>query len=600
MKIVHVLNNVAAEKEAPDSEEVSFNLSSSKGSFAHFSASPEPTSKYQGLFTSIGGELFKSVESISSISDEKVSVVENIGYATIFHRSSFYESFFVPLRKNSLVYELSMELPVELFLDVRKASDFRQWGRHYEVSEKEGIIVVEFTKKTDVREDYSSGKDEFSVFVAVRHDGFAISNKGEWVKRSYGLDARRNSASERYVYRAAKVVAKTLVISVAESEASAIKESKAVFKSLDKLKKAGKSHYNGLCSTNANGEFAFAANAARIALDKLKTAKGLYAGLPWFFQRWTRDELVSYAAFPATEKKKIVLSYLDKILGDGRLLNLIGSSYKSVQGTSADSVGLLFKRASELVEEKKLTAAEIKKVKAVLKKSIDMLLKSHHRNGFITNDKNETWMDTEFNDDGRKGACIEIQALQLHMYNLMYRLSKNRTYLLLENSLRNNVRKFFWNGSVLADRLNDFTIRPNVFIAAYVYPQLLSKKEWEACFDNALHRLWLPWGGLSTIDKTHKNFRGSYTGETNESYHNGDSWFWLNNLAAIVMVKINKGKFKKYIEKIVAASANDILWKGAVGCASELSSAKEQRAEGCLNQAWSNATFVELVKLLWM
>ena len=69
-------------------------------------------------------------------------------------------------------------------------------------------------------------------------------------------------------------------------------------------------------------------------------------------------------------------------------------------------------------------------------------------------------------------------------------------------------------------------------------------------------------------------------------------------MAAIVMASVNSKKFKPYIEKIAAASAKDILWKGAVGCGSELSSAKEQRAEGCLNQAWSNATFIELMKVL--
>ncbi|MBI2550112.1 hypothetical protein HYV83_02930 [Candidatus Woesearchaeota archaeon] len=597
MKVVHVLNSKASEKEVQGSE-LSFFLSSGNGGFAHFSTAQEPASKYQGFFAEIGNSLFKIIEDINPVSEEKAAVAENTGYSALFHHSTFYESFFMPQRKNSLAYGLSMELPIELFLDIRKANDFRQWGRHYEVSEKSGSIVVEFTKKTDMREDGSGGKEEFSIFVAVSHDGFVSSNNGEWVRRSYGLDAKRNSAGERYVYKAAKVVAKKLVISVAESEAAAIKESEAVFKSLNRLKKASRSHYNGLCGSNANGELAFAANAARIALDKLKTNEGLYAGLPWFSQEWTRDELISCNAFPAAAKKKIILSYLDKILGDGRLPSIISGDYRDSPFVTADGIGWLFKRASELIEGKKLTAAEVKRVKVALKKSIDLLLKSHHKNGFITNDKNETWMDTDFNDDGRKGICIEIQAMQLQMYSLMHKLSRNKTYLLLENSLRQNVRKFFWNGIVLADRLSDFTIRPNVFIAAYVYPQLLSKKEWETCISNALPRLWLGWGGLATIDKSNPNFRGSYTGETNESYHHGDSWFWLNNLAAIVMAKINKIKFRRYIEKIVAASANDVLWKGAIGCGSELSSAKEQRAEGSLNQAWSNATFIELIKAL--
>lgn len=601
MKLVHVLNSRAVEREVSNAEEPGFFLSNNIGGFAHFSA--QNSSKYQGFFAKIGNRHFKILEGINAASEEKVATVENAGYSAVLYRGSFYESFFMPQKRNCLVYESSIELPVELSFDIMKANDFRQWGRHYSSEEKENAVVIKFTKKTDSREDGSSGIIEYDIFVAVMHDGFVSSLNGEWIRRSYSLDARRNSASERYVYRAAAITAKTFVISAAESAEAAMKEADAAFKSVDRLKKESKAHYGRLCKSlpkqgSGKEEAAMAANAAAIALDKLKIPSGIYAGLPWFFQEWSRDGLVSCVAFPAAERKKVVLKHLGRILDDGRLPNIEAGKYSGSPIGCADSVGWLFRRASDLYYEKKLAAAEAKKLKLALKKSIDGLLRFHSKNGFITNEKNETWMDTSFNDDGRKGVCIEIQAMQLSMYGLMHRLLREKTYLLLEKSLRQNVRKFFWNGSFLADRLNDYTIRPNIFIAAYIYPQLLSKKEWETCITNALEKLWLEWGGIATIDKSHPNFRSSHTGETNESYHRGDSWFWINNLAAIVMNNINRVKFNPYIRKIAAASANDILWKGAIGCASELSSAKEQRAEGCLNQAWSNATFVKLVKRL--
>lgn len=601
MKVVHVLNSRAIEKGVSEAEP-SFVLSNGVGGFAHFSTSN--SSKYQGFFAKIGNKLFKILESVSAASEEKILAVENTGYSAVHYRGSFYESFFMPLKKNCLVYQSSIELPTELSLDVMIANDFRQWGRHYNVIKAAGnSIVIRFTKKTDSREDRGSGNTENEVFVAVKHDGFVSSINGEWLRKDYALDAKRNSASGRYVYRAATITAKTLVISAAESAEAAEKEANFVFRSIDRLKKEAKAHYDRLCKSSpkqssGKEEAAMAANAATIALDKLKTRSGMYAGLPWFFQEWSRDELVSCVSFPVAERKKVVLKHLGRILDDGRLPNIEAGKYSGFPSGCADSVGWLFKRASELVEERKLAAAEVKRVKTALKKSIDALLKHHFKNGFMTNGKNETWMDTDYNDDGRKGACIEIQAMQLNMYRLMCKLSGNKTYKLLEKSLLQNVRKFFWDGNMLADRLNDYTTRPNIFIAAYIYSQLLSKKEWEVCISNALDRLWLEWGGLATIDKSHPDFRDSYTGETNESYHRGDSWYWINNVAAIVMAKVNKKKFKSYIEKIAAASANDILWKGAVGCGSELSSAKEQRAEGCLNQAWSNATFVELEALL--
>ncbi len=581
MKIIHVLNGAAAEKESRDGE-AGFFLSNGCGGFAHFATASG--SKYQGVFVKLGNSLFKIVESVN-VASGGVAAVENTGHSCIFHRGSFFESFFMPLGRNSLVHQLSIAMPVEIFLDVRRANDFRQWGRDYNASLKGGNFVVRFTKRTDSREDGGSGREEFAVYVAVKHDG-ALSRIGEWVKRFYSLDAGRNSAGERYVYKAATVNAGNIVVSAAESAAAAVKEADSVFKSIGILKAVSKRRYDSLCESES-----LAANAAAIALDKLVAKQGMYAGLPWFFQEWSRDELVSCAALPAAARKKIVLGYLGRIQADGRLPDIAGSD-----AASADSVGWLFKRASELLDENAFTAKEKEMLAAALKKSIGGILKCHFSGGFITNEKNETWMDTSFNDDGRKGACIEIQALQLSMYHLMRRLAKDSVYGKLEQSLLQNVRHFFWDGSILADRLNEFTARPNIFIAAYVYRQLLSNAEWEACISNALDRLWLGWGGLATIDKSHPCFRGEYTGETNESYHRGDSWFWVNNIAAIAMARINKKKFQPFIEKILAASANDILWNGAIGCGSELSSANEQRAEGCLNQAWSNATFIELIK----
>ena len=62
------------------------------------------------------------------------------------------------------------------------------------------------------------------------------------------------------------------------------------------------------------------------------------------------------------------------------------------------------------------------------------------------------------------------------------------------------------------------------------------------------------------------------------------------------MYRINKERFKPYIEKIIDASTGEILWKGFIGHHSELSSAKELKSEGCLCQAWSSAMYLELIK----
>jgi glycogen debranching enzyme len=85
------------------------------------------------------------------------------------------------------------------------------------------------------------------------------------------------------------------------------------------------------------------------------------------------------------------------------------------------------------------------------------------------------------------------------------------------------------------------------------------------------------------------------TGENVKSYHRGDSWFWINNLAALMLNRINKYKFIDKIRKILDASTEEILWKGCIGCHSEISPARELSGKGCFNQAWSNAMYAELI-----
>ena len=212
------------------------------------------------------------------------------------------------------------------------------------------------------------------------------------------------------------------------------------------------------------------------------------------------------------------------------------------------------------------------------------------------------WMDSL----DRTGAAIEIQSLRLNMYALAADFADDKKqeeyYLSLESKLKRDVKKLFFDGKNFGDRFDtdkdklDLTIRPNIFLAAYIYPGLLSKKEWSVCFAVALEKLWLDWGGLSTIDKNDPRFCGRDTGENPAAYHNGDSWFWINNIAAIAMARVDKKKFKNHIEKIFEASKNDILWNGAIGCAGEISSAAMYESAGCPNQAWSNATFLELYR----
>jgi glycogen debranching enzyme len=254
--------------------------------------------------------------------------------------------------------------------------------------------------------------------------------------------------------------------------------------------------------------------------------------------------------------------------------------------TNADSIGWLFKRIQDY---KKWDKQELALIKNKLEFSIDKITKNYMKNGLIYSNPLETWMDTEWAYDNHSGFRIEIQALFLNMLSFAYKLTKKKKYKIQEEKMKELVKRIFFNGVYLIDGFEDWTKRPNVFIAAYIYPGLLSKKEWIVCFKSILKDLWLPWGGLSTIDFENPLFCSKHTGEIPQSYHRGDSWFWLNNLAAIVLHRTDKKVFKNYISKIFKASSNKC---------SELSSASKLSEEGCLYQTWSEAMFVEMKKTL--
>ncbi len=565
------------------SDNPSFMLTNRAGSFANFSSSP--SSKFEGFFAGINSKVFRVIEPL--VISGEVDELANRFYCVERKRGGVIESFFVPHYYNSLCCELSKKSEFNVFLDCREAYDTRRWGRFYRAYEKGKTVVVEFVKKTDAREDKSNGLEEFRLYLAVKTDG-SWQELNEWVRRDYKADKARNSASERYVYNALRIKASKVVFSAAKSEDAAVSEANCIFSSMKKLKLQLKSH----CKGKGSMEY----NAAMNAFESLSTKKGIYAGLPWFFQHWSRDTMISLPAAHKYIRKSTVMSCIRSIGSDGRIPNVI-PYFNGSPSSSSDSVGWLFLRARELYGEGAFTRLEQREIASALNKSLLLLQKNCGKDGMIFSRRNETWMDASFNDYGREGFPIEVQALTLASYNFLWLLTKEKKAKAQEYEMAADVRKRFWNGKYLADLAGDYTIRPNIFIAAYAYPLLLTKKEWEACIDNILPNLWLDWGGLSSIDKNHHLFQPNYTGEDNRSYHRGDSWFWINNLAAIVMAKINKKKYQSYIEKIKSASLKDLLWNGAVGCCSELSSASQQRAEGCLNQAWSCSTLVELIKL---
>ncbi len=653
MQVIHSLGNLTINKNVNGN--AGFLLANKKGSYCSFFNAP--SSRFYGLFyfDEESMNMYRFIESIEIANGNDVSGMKNGFYFAERRKNDIVESFMMPKNFSSLLYELSAGSEIDIVLDCKGSYDSREWGRYYEIFEEKGCIVVKFTKKTDSREDSSNGVLEFELYLAIKSDKNPHQKNDKWVERDYYYDKERKSPPfKRYVYNALRLKGSKFVFSMSKKKNDAVRECIHVFGNSEYIKGTEKGYFfdmlkkdcvkNAIRNKNIGSEIKIAYINALNSLNNLAIDGrnyGLMAGLPWFFQFWARDTLVSLKALSKINERlsrKLLYGYLGKINDEGRLPNLAGEHSSSSLG-SADAHGWLFLRCSEsarsinasreiinsiknsirsVMQSRHSGSSKIKRhvqrcssiikrkeneclrmiyeIKSSLEKSLNFLLKFHTENHFEMSKKLETWMDTGFENDKREGIRVEIQALRLNMYRLMFELSKSPKYMILENLLKAKSREKLWNGKILADGLNDSTIRPNIFIAAYAYPELLSHDEWEACFGNALKSLWLDWGGLSTIDKNSSLFADTHTGEVDiKSYHRGDSWFWINNLAALVLSRTNKNKFHKNIKKIIDASTEEILWKGCIGCHSELSSAKELSSKGCFSQAWSCAMYVEMI-----
>ena len=345
------------------------------------------------------------------------------------------------------------------------------------------------------------------------------------------------------------------------------------------------------------------------ALAALRTRDGIMAGLPWFFQHWSRDELISCGGMIAARQYATVIPILNKWYDAVRPDGTLPAIYPDQGLASSDAPGWLGKRTRDLLvrlSEESILHQVPRDMLEQWRERTGMLLDAHVlHDGLIRSERNTTWMDTACDDDGRAGYRIEIQALYLALFDChAYLCTLTKTAVLARRSAAaqqviDAVHTRLVSGRQLLDGLHmdgtpDTAVRPNFFIAWYVAPKLFSDDEWRRFIADALPKLWLGWGGLSSIATDHPLFRPLYTGEAIASYHRGDSWYFVNNIAAIAMQSL--GMEQERVRAIIEASTRDLLWSGYCGHASEISSAQRQEACGTHSQAWSASTLLELLQ----
>jgi len=603
MKITHQYKNTKIQKEIDKG--IGLVLGNDLGDY--FYLTDEEETRYQGFFCADGenykNELtaYKIIDRINIFDDSEITEIKNSFFEVERkYENGLSEKYFMPSGYNSLCLKTSRKVRAEIILDIRRPYDSRQMGRFYDVKIKKDCVLVKFTKRRDWQEDGLGDKKEFTLYLAIKTDRDDYQKIGEFFSKYYKRDDSRNSyPCDRFVYKALEINFRSAVFSVSKTSKGAIEEAEKIFRNFEKLRKKEKESVNKklqplkISDKEIKMSCLCAQNSVRTMMVENNNKKGVYAGLPWFFQFWNRDEAVSLLQIYKLNKKlaeEIILSQLEIALENGQVpkQRFYNSSDNILQ--SADALGWLADRTLKIFNKYKVSNDFKEKVVRKFEKVSSNLIQKRSSDDFAVSYKNETWMDSL----ERGEIKIEIQACRLKIYDFLYRITGNDQYKILREELKNKVREKFYVGEILLDSLGDKTIRPNIFLVAYLYPKLLNKEEWEKCFDKILPKLYLEWGGISSVDKTSDKFVKQDTGENSASYHNGNSWYWINNLTTLVLYRLNAHKYSDYINAIMEASTNEILYGGICGHHSEVSSAEKQTSSGCGAQLWSSAMYLEV------
>ncbi|OVE74631.1 hypothetical protein BVX95_01710, partial [archaeon D22] len=352
------------------------------------------------------------------------------------HAPDTTERFF--MHENGLLYEIeNYEGYSLLTLDCRKINDYSNKGHNYNIYEENGFTVIEYTK-TDENDD---GKVLLKKYIVIKTDS-GIEKLEKWNNNQFELDKNRKAGGENYVYEALRFNVKgsaRIVFYCANNKEVAMNNANYLYYSNEHLKNLKKEQIEKLTKNNiqVSKRIGMAYKCALKSLDDLTVAINdqpmIYAGLPWFFQVWSRDEAISLKALMLEKEyekvKNIIFRQIKYILKDGRIPN----RYPPSQLSSADGVGWTFKRIFDFILllqkrnelDKVLSREDLLILKEKIVDSLNKLLVYRTKDSFAINSAKETWMDTDNGGDARDGMRIEIQALRLSMYEFAAFLSKH-------------------------------------------------------------------------------------------------------------------------------------------------------------------------------
>lgn len=508
----------------------------------------------------------------------------------------------IKYNKNNTI-ELKTIKPQILELDCREINDYSTENRLYTIYEnkKNQTTIIKYAKLDKEK------KIKYKLYIGINTKNCKLEILQNWREKQYTYSKSRNPNDQNlYTYQALKIIPNnnnSILITSGFSEKEILKN----LKNSQTQKKNENENLKTNSQNSTNNKTSIAYNLSQTALKTFQLTQGKKAGFFWFNQIWTRDELASLNVEIENNNNKYVKEKIN------HYLNLIQNNHTltRIQEKGAlNSPGGIFWLTKRLLDFIKKLRQQKQYYNTYSKKEIKEIftkLETIFTNIF-DNDRNlelellntksgDSWMDTI-----KINYPLDIQIQLLSMIKNLKKLAieiNNKTkkyqYSLLENFFKNNLLEKYYKNGYLFDDIENTRITSNLFLNYYFYPGLFTEQKWEQIIDKTLPKLETKWGGISSLDNNNEKFQQNYTGENNLSYHNGDSWYWINNLTALILNQINPKKYEKTINKIIESSTKDIIELGTIGYASEISEYANQKPQGCMAQLWSTAFYIEMI-----
>jgi hypothetical protein len=494
-----------------------------------FIFSLETHSRYFGYWVNLNGTIYRLIDSIDlQETIEQISVTGPASVRLIFRNGQIEFS----LDDQGLKLKASRPIDLSIVFDVRLLKSKTDWGNSYTFLPAESIYTLHFRQE----------QENWSLETQINYQG-ELKLVDQWLERDYPFDLQRQSPPfKRFVFAGLRGRVLSLKIFCPD---------KSVITPIS------------LTLTDSLSNFLL-----QRCLN-LFNGQHFMAGLPWFPQRWFRDELISLWNFENIIKTDILLEdYYNN-------LSIWWSKNQPAGTTAVDTLlWLLFISPLSLIEQ------HFDQIEPVFRNWLDTYLKTELKLG-----SQQTWMDTISRE-----RAIEIDCLFLATLRKLKQVSSNLKLTDLADYFQRKIKTEIISGTYPIDELN----RPNVFLAYLIYPSLVSTKIWRQLFDQVIQKNFTSWGGFSSLNQDAPNYQAVHTGEDSKSYHQGDSWFWLNNIAALALHQFDYQTYDEIIRKIIQASIKDLFTYG-LGWSSELSSSSNFQPAGSPIQLWSIATLLRLL-----